>query len=196
VTRHLASPSPLAMAKRWPPPARAAEKIRAQAGGEPVDRLRTWLALSRETRLPCGGRCPRRTSAPRGSRGSDCDVSAGRRMRRLAEDLTARGDRRLLMHTSRTQVDRVLDPADGNVTIETLQRAAAVVGRGSNASANEVRPAPSFPYVHKIVVWRTNRCGPSLSRGAGACTCAARPISPSSEPPALIRSATSWRVDS
>lgn len=34
-----------------------------------------------------------------------------------------------LMHTSRTQVDRVLDPSDGNVTIETLQRAAAVVGR-------------------------------------------------------------------
>ncbi|MDR2214995.1 MAG: helix-turn-helix domain-containing protein [Nevskiaceae bacterium] len=34
-----------------------------------------------------------------------------------------------LMHTSRTQVDRVLDPDDGNVTIETLQRAAAIVGR-------------------------------------------------------------------
>ena len=34
-----------------------------------------------------------------------------------------------MMHTSRTQVDRVLDPKDGNVTIETLQRAAAVVGR-------------------------------------------------------------------
>lgn len=34
-----------------------------------------------------------------------------------------------LMHTSRTQVDRVLDPMNGNVTIETLQRAAAVVGR-------------------------------------------------------------------
>ena len=34
-----------------------------------------------------------------------------------------------MMHTSRTQIDRVLDPADGNVTIETLQRAAAVVGR-------------------------------------------------------------------
>ena len=34
-----------------------------------------------------------------------------------------------LMHTSRTQVDRVLDPKDGNVTIETLQRAAAIVGR-------------------------------------------------------------------
>ena len=34
-----------------------------------------------------------------------------------------------MMHTSRTQVNRVLDPADGNVTIETLQRAAAVVGR-------------------------------------------------------------------
>ena len=35
----------------------------------------------------------------------------------------------MMMHTSRTQVDRVLDPKDGNVTIETLQRAAAVVGR-------------------------------------------------------------------
>ena len=34
-----------------------------------------------------------------------------------------------LMHTSRTQVDRVLDPTDGNVTLETLQRAAEVVGR-------------------------------------------------------------------
>jgi antitoxin HicB len=34
-----------------------------------------------------------------------------------------------IMHTSRTQVDRVLDPKNGNVTIETLQRAAAVVGR-------------------------------------------------------------------
>jgi len=34
-----------------------------------------------------------------------------------------------MMHTSRTQIDRVLDPADGNVTIETLQRAAAIVGR-------------------------------------------------------------------
>ena len=35
----------------------------------------------------------------------------------------------MMMHTSRTQVDRVLDPKDGNVTIETLQRAAAIVGR-------------------------------------------------------------------
>jgi antitoxin HicB len=33
------------------------------------------------------------------------------------------------MRTSRTQVDRTLDPAAGNVTIETLQRAAGVVGQ-------------------------------------------------------------------
>lgn len=33
------------------------------------------------------------------------------------------------MGTSRTQVDRLLDPAAENVTIETLQRAAAVVGK-------------------------------------------------------------------
>jgi len=34
-----------------------------------------------------------------------------------------------LMRTSRAQVNRVLDPNEGNVTIETLQKAAALVGR-------------------------------------------------------------------
>ena len=33
------------------------------------------------------------------------------------------------MKTSRAQLDRVLDPKAGNVTIETLQRAAKAVGR-------------------------------------------------------------------
>jgi antitoxin HicB len=35
----------------------------------------------------------------------------------------------VLMKTSRTQVGRLLDPSDGNVTIETLQRAAVLLGR-------------------------------------------------------------------
>ena len=51
----------------------------------------------------------------------------------LAEAMKERklSKRRLaaMMRTSRTQIDRVLDPNDGNVTIETLQRAAALVGR-------------------------------------------------------------------
>ena len=34
-----------------------------------------------------------------------------------------------MMDTSRRQLDRVLNPDDGNVTIETLQRAAKAVGR-------------------------------------------------------------------
>lgn len=34
-----------------------------------------------------------------------------------------------LMDTSRTQVNRILDPTSGNVTIETLQRAAELVGK-------------------------------------------------------------------
>jgi len=33
------------------------------------------------------------------------------------------------MKTSRSQINRLLDPTDGNVTIATLQRAAKVVGR-------------------------------------------------------------------
>ncbi len=34
-----------------------------------------------------------------------------------------------LMGTSRSQVARLLDPADGNVTLATLQRAALMLGR-------------------------------------------------------------------
>jgi antitoxin HicB len=34
-----------------------------------------------------------------------------------------------LMKTSRAQVDRLLDPDNGSATIETLQRAAKVMGR-------------------------------------------------------------------
>jgi predicted XRE-type DNA-binding protein len=33
------------------------------------------------------------------------------------------------MKTSRSQISRLLDPKDGNVTITTLQRAARIVGR-------------------------------------------------------------------
>ncbi len=35
----------------------------------------------------------------------------------------------LLMNTSRAQLDRLLDPDSGNTTIESLQRAAKIVGR-------------------------------------------------------------------
>jgi antitoxin HicB len=51
----------------------------------------------------------------------------------LAEEMKAQriSKKRLaeLMRTSRAQVDRILDPEKGNVTIETLQRAASLVGR-------------------------------------------------------------------
>jgi antitoxin HicB len=33
------------------------------------------------------------------------------------------------MHTSRTQISRLLDPRDGNVTLTTLQRVAELLGR-------------------------------------------------------------------
>lgn len=33
------------------------------------------------------------------------------------------------MKTSRSQIGRLLDPKDGNVTLSTLQRAATIVGR-------------------------------------------------------------------
>lgn len=51
----------------------------------------------------------------------------------LAEEMKKQGitKKRMaeLMQTSRAQLDRVLDPANGSATIETLQRAAKIVGR-------------------------------------------------------------------
>ena len=50
----------------------------------------------------------------------------------IAEEMRRRGITKTQMaeqmHTSRAQVDRILK-AKGNITIETLQRAAALVGR-------------------------------------------------------------------
>ena len=47
----------------------------------------------------------------------------------MEENNISRSKLAQLMHTSRAQVNRVLDPNEGNVTIETLQKAAAIVGR-------------------------------------------------------------------
>jgi antitoxin HicB len=50
----------------------------------------------------------------------------------IAEEMRKKGITKTqmaeLMHTSRAQIDRILK-AKGNVTIETLQRAAALIGR-------------------------------------------------------------------
>ena len=56
-------------------------------------------------------------------------VIAWQLLQAMKEQKISRTKLAALMHTSRTQVARVLDPNDGNVTLETLQRAAAVVGR-------------------------------------------------------------------
>ncbi len=47
----------------------------------------------------------------------------------MTEQKISKSRMAVLMHTSRPQIDRLLDPANGNVTLETLQRAARVVGR-------------------------------------------------------------------
>lgn len=40
----------------------------------------------------------------------------------------------IMMKTSRTQVDRVLDPQNGNVTLDTLQKAAQAIGKSIQIS--------------------------------------------------------------
>lgn len=43
------------------------------------------------------------------------------------------------MHTSRTQVDRMLDPKNDKVSLETIHRAASVVGKRLHISLEDVR---------------------------------------------------------
>ena len=51
----------------------------------------------------------------------------------IAEAMKAKGITKIAMaeqmHTSRAQLDRLLDPNNGSVTLDTLQRAAKIVGR-------------------------------------------------------------------
>ena len=51
----------------------------------------------------------------------------------LAEEMIKKGITKVrmaaLMHTSRAQLDRLLDPKNNSATLETLMRAAKIVGR-------------------------------------------------------------------
>jgi antitoxin HicB len=53
-----------------------------------------------------------------------CRLAEEMKQKKLSKSRMAK-----LMNTSRTQVTRLLDPENGNVTIESLQRAARTVGR-------------------------------------------------------------------
>ena len=55
-------------------------------------------------------------------------VIAWQLQRAMAEKKISKTDMAARMATSRRQLSRVLNPDDGNVTLETLQRAARAVG--------------------------------------------------------------------
>ena len=57
------------------------------------------------------------------------EVIAWQIMQAMAERKISKARMAQLMNTSRAQIDRLLDPSRGNVTLETLARAAQVVGR-------------------------------------------------------------------
>lgn len=57
------------------------------------------------------------------------EVIAWQIQKAMADQKLSKNRMAQLMRTSRAQLDRLLDPAAGNVTLETLQRAAGVLGR-------------------------------------------------------------------
>jgi antitoxin HicB len=57
------------------------------------------------------------------------EVIAWQLQRAMKEKKLSKNRMAELMKTSRAQLDRLLDPEHGNVTIETLQRAANALGR-------------------------------------------------------------------
>ena len=57
------------------------------------------------------------------------EVIAWQLQKAMTEQKLSKNRMAEMMHTSRAQLDRLLDPQAGNVTLETLQRAANVLGR-------------------------------------------------------------------
>lgn len=57
------------------------------------------------------------------------EVIAWQIQQAMTEQKLSKNKMAQLMHTSRAQLDRLLDADAGNVTLETLQRAASVLGR-------------------------------------------------------------------
>jgi transcriptional regulator with XRE-family HTH domain len=47
----------------------------------------------------------------------------------MAQKRLSKNKMAVLMKTSRAQLDRLLNPKEGNVTLDTLQRAASALGR-------------------------------------------------------------------
>ncbi len=57
------------------------------------------------------------------------EVIAWQIQQAMTEKKLSKNKMALLMKTSRAQLDRLLDSKAGNVTLETLQRAASILGR-------------------------------------------------------------------
>ena len=57
------------------------------------------------------------------------EVIAWQLQKAMADQKLSKNKMAELMQTSRAQLDRVLDPKAGNVTLETPQRAANILGR-------------------------------------------------------------------
>src|SRR5215469_18879364 len=57
------------------------------------------------------------------------EVLSGQIEQAMKEKKISRNNLAQRMKTSRSQIGRLLDPKDGNVTLTTLQRAARIVGR-------------------------------------------------------------------
>ena len=57
------------------------------------------------------------------------EVIAWQLQQAMADQKLSKNKMAARMRTSRAQLDRLLDPTAGNVTLETLQRAASVLGR-------------------------------------------------------------------
>ena len=59
----------------------------------------------------------------------------------MAEENITKADMAARMNTSRTQIDRLLDPQNNRVQLDTLQRAALAVGRSLKVELARTTPA-------------------------------------------------------
>jgi antitoxin HicB len=86
----------------------------------------------------------------------------------MAEEKITKVEMASRMNTSRTQIDRLLDPQNNRIQLDTLQRAAMAVGRSLKVDLARTTPADNGRAVMELGSYPrpgSNRC-PALSESA------------------------------
>ena len=78
------------------------------------------------------------------------------------------------LHTSRSQLDRLLDPTNAAVSLETVARAAQILGKTMHIQLEDAKPSPGVYARERLALTRKREGKVRVSRRAKAVEAGAR----------------------